>query len=193
MAGRVSEPHVTYRYPVSSLVPDGFRALVGLAFCGTPLVALPVTAWFGMVLAAGVVLFGVFAVLTALRARMQVRIDDDGIEVHPGGGRLRWTGLEGVKLRYFAVRRERERTPGQGRGRGWMQLVLKGEGRKVRLDSRLDGFEDVLRRSASAAVHLRLDPVTRANFEAAGMAVAGGPVEELRADTADRPDRARDV
>ena len=59
-----------------------------------------------------------------------------------------------------------------------MQLVLKGDDRVVvRIDSRLDGFDDVLRRTAAAAVRrgLDLDPVTRANFEAAGLTVASPP------------------
>ncbi len=172
----------TYRYPVASLVPDGLRALAGLAFTGVPLATLPVASWFGMVLAAGAVLFGVFGVLTALRARTEVRVDDDGIETSPGRRcRVRWSGLRIVKLRYFAVRRERERTRGAGGRRGWMQLVLKGDDRVMRIDSRLDGFDDVLRRaaSASAAAGLHLDPVTRANFDAAGVLVAGNPAEEL--------------
>ena len=165
----LNEDRVTYRYPVASLVPDGFRALAGLAFTGIPLATVPIASWFGMVLAAGVVLFGVFGAATVLRARIEVRVDDAGIETRPGRrGRIRWSRLRSVKLRYFAVRRERERTRGQGARRGWMQLVLKGEDGVVRLDSRLDGFDDVLRRAASAAADLRLDPVTEANFEAAG-------------------------
>ena len=172
---------VTYRYPVASLVPDGLRALAGLAFTGIPLVRLPVASWFGMVLGAGVVLFGVFGVMTVLRARTQVRVGDEGIETIPAfRGRVRWDRLRSVKLRYFAVRRERERKRGQGARRGWMQLVLKGEGGVVRIDSRLDGFDDVLRRvaAAAAAAAVRLDPVTRANFEAAGLAVAPDSAEE---------------
>ena len=174
---------VTYRYPLASLVPDGFRALAGLAFTGIPLATLPIVSWFGMVLAAGVVLFGVFGAMTALRARTEVRVDDDGIEVHPARrGRLRWSRVERVRLRYFAVRRERERKRGEGGRRGWMQLVLKGDDGVVRVDSRLDGFDDVLRRTAAAAdaAGLDLDPVTRANLEATGFpgdegAQAGGP------------------
>ena len=164
---------VTYRYPVASLVPDGLRALAGLAFTGVPLATLPLVSWFGMVLGAGVVLFGVFGAMTVLRARTEVRVDDDGIETTPGRrSRIRWSRLRSVKLRYFAVRRERERTRGQGARRGWMQLVLKGEDGVVRLDSRLDGFDDVLRRAASAAAGRDLDPVTAANFEAAGFPLA---------------------
>ena len=169
---------VTYRYPVASLVPDGVRALVGLVVTGAPLAALSVAPWFGMVLGAGVVLFGVFGVLTALRVRTRVRVDDEGIGVNPGRGRLGWSRVARVKLRYFAVRRERERKRGEGGRRGWMQLVLKGDDRvAVRIDSRLDGFDDVLRRTAAAAVRrgLDLDPVTRANFEAAGLTVASPP------------------
>ena len=180
----------TYRYPLASLLPDGVRALAGLACTGLPLAALPVAPWFGIVLGAGAALFGVFGALTALRARTEVRVDDSGIEVRPGRGRLRWAGLRRVKLRYFAVRRERERERGQGRRRGWMQLVLKGDGRVVRIDSRLDGFDDVLRRAAAAAADLPLDPVTRANLEAAGAAVAPDPAgEPFGADTRNGRDR----
>ena len=171
----LNEMPVTYRYPVVSLVPDGLRALVGIAFTGVPLATLPVVSWFGMVLAAGLALFGVFGMLTVIRARTQVRVDDDGIETSPGRrGGVRWQSLRSVKLRYFAVRRERERKRGEGGRRGWMQLVLKGDDRVVRIDSRLDGFDDVLRRAAAGAAGLDLDPVTRANFEAAGVFVGEG-------------------
>jgi hypothetical protein len=166
---------VTYRYPVARLVPDGLRALVGIAFTGVPLATVPVASWFGMVLAAGVVLFGVFGILTVLRLRTEVRVDDEGIETRPGRrGAVRWRGLRSVRLRYFAVRRERERKRGEGARGGWMQLVLKGDDRVVRIDSRLRGFDDVLRRTvaAAAAAGLDLDPITRANFEAAGLSLA---------------------
>ena len=166
---------VTYRYPVASLVPDGIRALAGLAITGVPLATLSVAPWFGMVLAVGVVLFGVFGVLTALRVRTRVRVDDGGIEGNPGRGPLRWSRLERVKLRYFAVRHERERKSGEGGRRGWMQLVLKGDDRVVRIDSRLEGFDEILRRAAAAAGDVPLDPVTRANFQAAGLTVAAPP------------------
>ena len=164
-----------YRYPPASLVPDGLRALAGLAFTGVPLALLPVFSWFAALLAAGVVLFGLFGVLTAMRARTRVRMDEDGIEAVPGRGRLRWEHLRKVKLRYFAVRRERERGRGRGPERGWMQLVLTGDGRKLRIDSRLDGFDDVLRRVAAAAGPvLDLDRVTRSNFAASGIVLPGG-------------------
>ena len=176
---------LTYRYPAASLAPDGVRALVGLVITGAPLATLSVTPWFGMVLGAGVVLFGVFGVLTALRIRMRVRVDDEGIEVSPGRGRLGWSRVARVKLRYFAVRRERERKRGEGGRRGWMQLMMRGDDQVVvRIDSRLDGFDDVLRRATAAAARrgLDLDPVTRANFEAAGLTVASPPDEGAPAD-----------
>lgn len=165
-----------YRYPPASLVPDGLRALAGLAFTGAPLALLPVSSWFGALLAAGVVLFGSFGALTAMRVRTRVRMDEDGIETAPGGGRIRWAHLKGVKLRYFAIRREREPEHGAGRRRGWMQLVLAGNGGKVRIDSRLDGFDEVLRRASAAAsdLSLDLDRVTRSNLEASGIALAEG-------------------
>ena len=184
---------VTYRYPVASLVPDGLRALAGLAFTGIPLVSLPVASWFGMVLGTGVVLFGVFGVMTVLRVLAQVRVGDEGVETVPGlRGRVRWDRLRSVKLRYFAVRRERERKRGQGARHGWMQLVLKGEDGVVRIDSRLQGFDDVLGRTAAAVAAVPLDPVTRANFAAAGHAVAPDPAE-APTDSAARTDRDDDA
>ena len=167
-----------YRYPLPSLVPDGLRALAGLALTGVPLVALPVLPWLAVVLAGGVVMFGVFGVLTALRVRTRVRVDDDGIEAVPGPGRLSWSQLRVVKLRYFAVRRERERGAGHGRRHGWMHLVLAGDGGRLRIDSRLDGFDEVLRQVAGAVSGRTVDPVTRSNFEAAGLALAEGAPEE---------------
>ena len=109
-----------------------------------------------------------------------MRVDDNGIEVSPGRGALRWSGLAGVKLRYFAIRRRAERERGQGRRRGWMQLVLKGDDRVVRIDSRLGRFR---RRPAPVGLggglgRLHLDPVTRTNFEAAGVIVAPDSAEE---------------
>ena len=136
-----------------------FRSRPGLVWCSRP-------GWCCLVCSAG------------LRACTEVRVDEDGIETRPGRGRLRWSNLQAVKLRYFAVRRERERVRGQGGRRGWMQFVLKGDGKTVRIDSRLDGFDEVLRRSAAAAASLRLDPVTQSNFEAAGIAVAQDGAEE---------------
>lgn len=167
----------TFRYPAASLVPDGLRSLAGLVFTVVPLVSFPVPPWFGAVLAAGAALFAVFGVSTAMRGRTAVRVDGEAIEV--GRRRLPWAGLTRVKLRYFRVRRERERD--RRSGGGWLELVLAaGGGRKARIDSRLDGFDDVLRRVSEAAADLPLDPVTRANFEAAGAPVAdpasgGGP------------------
>ncbi len=166
----------TYRYPAASLVPDGLRSLAGLVFTVVPLVSFPVPPWFGAVLAAGAALFAMFGVSTAMRGRTAVRVGGDAIEV--GRRRLPWAGLTRVKLRYFRVRRERERD--RRSGGGWLELVLAaGGGRRARIDSRLDGFDDVLRRvaEAAAAANLPLDPATRANFEA-----AGAPVVDIAAD-----------
>lgn len=177
----------TYRYPPARLVPDGLRALAGFVVTAGPLAFATVLPWVAWLLAAGALLFAGFAVLTLTRVRIRVRVDDHGIEARPGRGPLAWNRLKRVRLRYFQVRREREREPAAGRRpgyqKGWMQLTLREEeGKSLRIDSRLEGFDDIVRRAARAVAMAGLepDPATRANFAAMGCALAGEDDGEAR-------------
>jgi hypothetical protein len=72
-----------------------------------------------------------------------------------------------MQLAYYAPRRARQD--------GWLQLTLRGpSGPAIRVDSTLDGFDDVLRRATGAAARneLPLDPATEANLAALGLATA---------------------
>ncbi|MGH7124855.1 MAG: hypothetical protein ACREFI_10815, partial [Stellaceae bacterium] len=79
---------------------------------------------------------------------------------------LTWEALEGVNLRYFATRRDGSK--------GWMELKLRGAGRRLLLDSRIDGFNDIAQRTARVVAqrHLPLTPATAANFTALGISMA---------------------
>jgi hypothetical protein len=75
-----------------------------------------------------------------------------------------------MRLAYYAPRRAQQD--------GWLQLTLRGRsGPAIRVDSTLDGFDDVLRRATGAAARneLSLDPATQANLAALGLAAAAEP------------------
>ncbi|HTS90581.1 MAG TPA: hypothetical protein VMG55_01155 [Stellaceae bacterium] len=161
-----------HRYPTDALIGDYLRAGAGMALTGLPLLLTPLNPYVVAVLAGLTALFGVFGLLTALRHLRRVELGDDGIAlVGPFPARLAWAALENVSLRYFATRRDG--------AKGWMELRLAGEGRRVMLDSRIEGFDRIARQAAVAAErrHLSLNPTTTTNFAALGIRMAPGAGE----------------
>ncbi len=158
---------VTYRYPTSVLAGDYARAAFGLFCSAGPLLFMDVASVMVWVLGGLSLLFATFGARTAIKHATTFELDAEGITARgPFATALRWDELSGVTLRYFSTRKDREK--------GWMQLILKGSGRSLRLDSTLDGFRDVVERAARTvqARGLPLDPPTIANFRAAGVPVA---------------------
>jgi len=164
-----------HRYDRGALRRDAARGLVGLALTGGPLLAVPAAPVAAALLGGGCALFALFALRTARRSLTRVEMDADGIALSSWGpaGRVRltWAGLAGMKLGYYAMRR-REGGPGIAPA-GWMQLRLRGEGGRMRLESTLEGFDAVVAGAADAArrAGLALDPMTRANLLALGIRV----------------------
>jgi hypothetical protein len=74
-----------------------------------------------------------------------------------------WSKLDRMKLSYYSTRRD-------GRG-GWMQLKLRAGWSTLRVDSRVQGFSELVIASAKAAEirGLPLDPATSANLQALGI------------------------
>lgn len=156
-----------YRYPRAALVADYLRAGVGLALSGAPLLLLDLPGWAVAVFAGAAVLFAVFGARTLLRQLTTFRVDGHGVRAEgPFGAALAWRDLARVRLRYYSTRRDRSQ--------GWMQLVLSGGGRTLRLESSLEGFEVIAGRAAAAAAanRLRLSDSTIANFLSLGIDVA---------------------
>ena len=168
-------PHsspMTYRYPAAKLVPDYLRAGAGLAVVILPLVTLDVPGAVRIVLACLALLFAAFAVQNLLQHSSRVEMSESALVVRPRGRRIQWDALTRLRLAWFSVRR--------GGPKGWMELKLDAGRTRVRIDSRLDGFEDVAQRAVAAARERELDfdPVTRANLRTLG----------LCPDTASEPD-----
>src|SRR5690625_1134583 len=152
---------IVYRYPPARLIPDYLRAGLGGAFCLAILSAAapgPFAAWIFGLLAA---VFILFALHIAQLQLTRVQLDDQGISMRKlFTRRLQWEQLEGMRLRYFASRRQRRQ------GSGAIQLTLRARKEKMTLDGQIEGFRDILWHALREAQRrgLTLDPITSDNL-----------------------------
>jgi hypothetical protein len=161
-----------YRYRSKDLLGDYARAAAGALICLAPVVFVGSNG-VTLALAAVGLLFVVFGLRTALRQATEIMIDGQGIAaVGPLSRRIEWKAIQRVKLSYYATRRDR-----QG---GWMHMALSGEGGTIRIDSSLEGFDDIARRVARAAIDngAELNATTRANFAALDITLPDTPATE---------------
>jgi hypothetical protein len=157
-----------HRYPASSVYSDYGRVAFGLAVTLVPLLLVDLPAVVAALLAALAALFGWFGWRTWLRQQSSIELSSEAIALRAPFAqhldrRLDWHRLERLKLAYYAPRRSRQD--------GWLQLTLRGaEGRSIRIDSTLEGFDAVLAQAADAAAEraLPLDPATAANLSTMG-------------------------
>lgn len=158
---------MAYRYPTRALAGDYARAGSGVALTMGPLLFVPASPVMMGILGGLAALFLAFGARTALRQWTVVQVDDAGITAAgPVGSRIDWDDLEGLALAYYSTRRDRTR--------GWMQLTMKGNGRRVRIDSTIDGFRDIVLAAVRVAESrgLEMNPATTGNLAALGI---GGP------------------
>ena len=156
-----------FRYRSAVLAGDYARAGIGAAMCVAPLV-LVANNTFTWILAAVGGLFVMFGVRTAIRQTTEYTLDDHGLEARgPMGTRVDWATMRGLRLAYYATRRDR-----QG---GWMQMNLRGTAGMIRIDSGLDGFDEIARAAARAVAEhgLPVSDATRANFAAMDVPLPG--------------------
>jgi hypothetical protein len=98
--------------------------------------------------------------------RHGTRLEMTDSELRAYGARPRtiaWGELDRLKLAYYSTRRDRKS--------GWMQLELAAGGVHIGLDSRIAGFDQLVRRAAAAAAArgVRVNETTLANLEALGL------------------------
>ena len=153
-----------HRYPPSAMLSDYVVSGAGLALTLPPLVMfeLPVvTVWILGLMSAG---FAVHGLGVVRRQRIRVETDEDGLWFSPPRRRIAWNELTRFGLAYFSTRRDG--------ARGWMELKVASSAATLRVDSRLERFNDLVARAWSAAscCGVEPDPTTRANLEALGMA-----------------------
>jgi hypothetical protein len=159
-------------YPVSAMIGDYLRAAAGLVPVGAIFATTPVAPVPAVLLGGLALVFGIFGLRTALRHNSSIELS--GIGIRSFGlveRRIAWTELDRLKLSYYSTRRDRKS--------GWMQLELVGAGTKLSLDSRIAGFNEVVRCAAEAACErrLQLTESTAANLEALGVRVPEWQIE----------------
>ncbi|MGI9336247.1 MAG: hypothetical protein ACR2RL_24120 [Gammaproteobacteria bacterium] len=196
------------RYPLSALVPDALRAGAGLTFAISPFLFMDLLPAARIVLAVLAMLFAMFGVQVWRRFRARFEFDDESLRVLPGGPQIRWADADRLSLRWFSLRREalgrgfaslgrlRRSTgvpdpepqvncsPDRGspdwRRQGWLELDLRAGANVIRIDSRLQCFEDIVELAAAgSSSRLTTDPATQANLAL----LANGP--SAAADTQD--------
>ena len=157
-----------HRYPPSALVSDYLVSGGGLALSLPPLVMFDVpalTVWILGLMSLGFAIHGLGVVR---RQRIRVETGKDGLWFFPPRRRIAWDEITRFGLSYFSTRRDG--------ARGWMELRVGSPAATLRVDSRLDRFDELVGRTWSAASRCGVEPdlTTRANLEALGV-VAGDP------------------
>ncbi len=153
-----------YAYPTSAMLGDYLRAAAGLVPTTAILAIAPVGAVAASVLGGFAALFAVFGIRTALRHGTRIVVTEEALRA---SGWFRasivWGELEKMKLAYYSTRRDRRD--------GWMQLELRSGWSILRLDSRIEGFSELVDRSAKAAERrgIPLNAATLANLQALGI------------------------
>lgn len=158
---------MTYSYPLKRLAGDYVRAGAGLLLTAMPLLLSPLPPLPFTILLLLTALFIGYGVHTAFCHRRRINVNEDQIFTQPDGVCLNWRDLREVKLEYYSTRKESTA--------GWMQMTLRGGNKRLRIDSRLDGFQDIVRYAATSAHanNLFLSQTTAANLAALGIDVDG--------------------
>lgn len=155
-----------YGYPFSSIRGDYIRSIIGLGICTSPFL-------FGMppqgaliLVAIVAVLFGLFLLRTIARHVTTITVDETNIRVKTlNEFAVPWGRISELSVSYF--------TTWRNGGKGWMQLRLKGGGKTLRVESSINGFEEITHRAVKAACenHLDMSSATLSNLEALGISV----------------------
>ena len=155
-------------YPASAMVSDYLRAAAGLVPTGVIFAAVPVGTVAATFLGGFAAIFAIFGLRTVLRHGTSIEMTDTELRARGVSQRtIVWDELDRMKLSYYSTSRDRRS--------GWMQLELGAGGTRLGLDSRIEGFDRVVRRAAEAAAArgLALNEATLANLHSLGLDLPG--------------------
>ena len=154
----------SHAYSASAMAGDYLRSAAGLVPSAALLAVGSVGSFAAVVLGGFAALFGIFGVRTLLRHASRIEMTAQGIRaVGPWPQTIFWSDLDRLRLTYYSTRRDRKS--------GWMQLELGAGRTRLRMDSRIEGFGELVRRAALAAMTrgVPLSDATAANLEALGI------------------------
>jgi hypothetical protein len=155
-------------YPASAMVADYLRSAAGLVPTGVVFATEPVGTVAATVLGSFAAVFGIFGLRTVLRHATSLEMTDTELRTHGAWRRtIAWAELDRMKLTYYSTSRDRRS--------GWLQLELGAGGARVRLDSRIAGFDRLVLRAAEVAGRrgVALNEATLANLQALGIRLPG--------------------
>ena len=159
-----SETGSRHIYPTSAMAGDYLRTAAGLVPAGVLFATVPVGAVAAAVLGSFAAIFAVFGLRTVMCHGTSLEMSENELCAHGlRRGTIAWAELDRMKLAYYSPRRDRRS--------GWMQLELRAGGERLKLDSRIAGFDRLVRRAAEAAAArgIALNEATVANLQALGV------------------------
>ncbi len=158
---------MTYRYPLNRLAGDYVRAGAGLMLTAGPALVVSLTLVPLVILLLLAVLFFGYGLHTFFCHRRRIIVDDDQISAQPGAISLNWKELTELKLEYYSTRKESTS--------GWMQMTLRSDNKRLKLDSRLEGFQNIARLAATNAHanDVLVNRATASNLASLGIDVDG--------------------
>lgn len=160
---------VALKYRPQALLADYLRSACGALLTGVPMLFVTGSPATLAILGGLTALFLLFGFRTLVRHSTSVVLNPASVRARGLlGGEIAWQELDQVKLGYYTTRRDR-----QG---GWMQLTLRGKGRRLKFDSSLEGFEGLVRQAVAAARanNLELSDSTMANLASMNIAAPAG-------------------
>jgi hypothetical protein len=155
----------SFHYPRRALRSAYVLAGVGMLIGFGPLLVgqpAPVVRWL---LGAMGLLFLVYFARTVVRQRTRIELDASGIGARgPLGAAIRWDEVRAVRLNYYSTRSDRSG--------GWMEFIVQGPRRSIRIESTLEDFVTLVRETVreTAARGIALDERSRVNLAALGVA-----------------------
>ena len=145
------------------MVRDYVTSGIGLALSLLPMVMLDLPAVALGIFGLMSLCFATYGLGVVRRQRIRIGIDEDGLSFSPPPRRIAWNEVTRFRLAWFSTRRDG--------ARGWMELKVEGRTTTLRVDSRLDGFRELVGhvRRAAARQGVEPDPTTRVNLDALGV------------------------
>jgi hypothetical protein len=157
---------VTMKYLRGHIKWEAAKGFVGAACCFGVLIGFQPQNWFGWIVGGLGAFFLYYFLVQVRNALVTYRLDESGLTEEFGGRKrvLRWGELRKLRLHFFSPKRGKF-------DKGTLHLTLWGDDSQFKLDSTLDHFPTLLRKSAEAARNreLYLDPTTLSNLEQLGL------------------------
>lgn len=150
-----------FHYPARALRESYWLGATGtLGAAALLLFARPAPSLRWLIGAAGL-LFLVYFARTVVRQYTRIEVDSSGIGARgPLGVAIPWDDVRAAKLNYYSTRPDRSG--------GWMEFVIRGRGRSIRIESTLADFAacvaEIVRELRARG--LTIDETTRNNLRA---------------------------